>query len=86
MILSHVITYRMRTTISLDDKIAALAETIAVRENRNFSNLCEVALSAYCQPRMEDNSKEQVLAAAEEVGFDNAIQTLRRSARRKASE
>jgi hypothetical protein len=40
----------MRTTISLDDNVAALAEKMAKLENRNFSNLCEVALAAYCSP------------------------------------
>lgn len=37
----------MRTTISLDPRLAQLAKRAAKTERRNFSNLVEVALASY---------------------------------------
>lgn len=73
----------MRTTISLDDNVAALAEKIAEREKRNFSNLCEVALAEYCKPRAEDGQHADLIAAAEEVGIEQAVATLKEMKRPK---
>jgi len=70
-----------RTTISVDDEIAALASRICEKENRNFSNLCEVALQQYCEPRVQDASHDEVIAAAKEIGVDKAVVVLRRAAR-----
>jgi predicted transcriptional regulator len=68
----------MRTTISLDDTIADLADKVAKRENRSFSNLVEVALSEYCEASNEvDAITAEATAAAESVGPAKVIAALR---------
>lgn len=72
----------MRTTINIDDKIAGLGDKIAERDFRgNFSHLCEVALKEYCGPRIAEGPHAELIAAAEEVGIEQAVATLKRSAR-----
>lgn len=73
----------MRTTISLDDAVARLAEQVCAKENRNFSNLCEVALAAYCGARVEDPAKAELYAAAEVLTMPVALTALKREAVRK---
>lgn len=74
----------MRTTISLDDKIAEIGQKLAKRDFRdNFSHLCEVALKDYCTPRIADSRNGELEAAAEDLGLDNAIAALKRELRKR---
>lgn len=83
----------MRTTISIDDEIAEMAERIMAREVRNFSNLCEVALREYFEARdiptdgiqRAENPLAEVMSAASEIGMTEALEILRRAARRRKS-
>lgn len=74
----------MRTSIRIDDAVGELAAKIAKREKRNFSNLCEVALSEYCSARQNPGDHAELIAAAEQVGVPDALAVLRRERRRKA--
>jgi len=76
----------MRTSISLDDNIAKLAEQMAQRENRNFSNLCEIALSEYCAARGAVDPTSEMIAAAQQIGLPQATAILVRAARRRKPE
>lgn len=76
----------MRTSISIDDGVAALADKIATREKRNFSNLCEVALAEYCGPRESSQAHAELIATAEEVGIDTALAALKRAMRSKSAK
>lgn len=78
----------MRTSISIDDNIAELAEKVAERESRNFSNLCEVALKEYCGDRALPVEEAELLASAKEVGVKNAlaaVDALKRPHRKRAA-
>ena len=88
---SHSITHhhmsRERTSISLDGELyaAALALCAKERENRDFSNLCEVALRDYLTARGalpgDVAMKAEIIAAAEQIGLPVALDNLRRRLR-----
>jgi serine/threonine protein kinase HipA of HipAB toxin-antitoxin module len=68
----------MRTTISLDDRVADLAAKIQERENRTFSNLVEVALTAYCaQSEKLDEVATEAASAAEAGSPEEVVAILR---------
>lgn len=81
-----------RTTISIDPDLyaAALALCAPDRENRDFSNLCEVALRECLAARGalpgDTLLKAELLAAAEQMGLPAAIEQLRRRIRSTASK
>jgi hypothetical protein len=73
----------MRTTINIDETTAKIAEKVMEKENRNFSNLCEVALNEYCGPRQQGDAHAMVIANAEEIGLDRALELLRAAPRKR---
>jgi hypothetical protein len=72
----------MRTTISIDDNTATIAEAVMAKENRNFSNLCEVALQQYCD-RANAHPMEELMAAAKEAGLPKALAAVQNIVRKK---
>lgn len=76
-----------RTTISLDGGVyaAALALCAPDKENRDFSNLCEMALREFLGARgaMPEAAaqKAELLATAEMIGIPAAIEQLRKKLR-----
>lgn len=82
---------RARTTISLDGEIyaAALALCAKDRENRDFSNLCEMALREYLSARGalpgDVAIKAEIIATAEQLGLPAALDNLRRRLRGASS-
>ena len=75
----------MRTSISINDDVATLAEKIRKKEGRpSFSNMVEVALTEYCTPRSGVDRAAEVLSTAEELGLEESREILARALRRKA--
>lgn len=74
---------RERTTISLDGSIysAALAVCAPDRENRDFSNLVEVALREFLSARGalpgDAALKAELLTLGDQMGLPQALKTLR---------
>lgn len=69
----------MRTSITISDETGRLAQQIAKRDFReNFSFVCELALKAYCEPRVTDPVEAELIAAGKELGADNALKLLSR--------
>jgi metal-responsive CopG/Arc/MetJ family transcriptional regulator len=73
----------MRTSISIDDGVAELAEGIRKKEGRpSFSNVVEVALTEYCSARGGHDHSAEIAEAAKDLGHENALKLLT-AARRK---
>jgi predicted transcriptional regulator len=75
----------MRTSITLDDQVAELANRLAEKETRgNFSLICEKALAEYCGARLVDSDHTALIAAAQEVGgIDDAIRVLAQAKKKR---
>ena len=58
----------MRTTISLDPRLAQLAKRAAKTERRNFSNLVEVALAAYITPAARPTAEAEAALELRTLG------------------
>jgi hypothetical protein len=76
---------QFRSTVSLDPVVGALAQKVGEIEKRTFSNLVEVALAEYCEKRRVDPQAAQLIEAAGQIGFPEALKALHRAARRKAA-
>lgn len=79
-----------RTSISIDGGIygAALKICAPDKENRDFSNLCEVALREFLAARgampADIAQSQEIIATARELGFPAALDALRKKLRRVA--
>lgn len=78
----HQMSATFRTTISISQGVADLAAKVGDAENRNFSNLCEVALQEYCSARGVDPKDAEIAAAVKRIGKDRALEVLSNTARR----
>lgn len=62
----------MRTSVSIDDSVAGVAQAMADKEVRgNFSLLCEKALREYCASRgvtIEGGEEAELIEAAKGAG------------------
>jgi hypothetical protein len=58
----------MRTTISLDPRLAQLAKRAAKTQRRNFSNLVEVALAAYITPAARPTAEAEAATELRALG------------------
>lgn len=75
---------QIRTSISIDPQVAALAQRVAETERRSFSQLCEIALDEYIRARGGFTAAEEAAAVTEakEAGVD-VVAVLKSAARRR---